>query len=60
MTPNPLLDSGYRHPRRGFLKVAAALAATLPARLFAVRMPSDIGRGADVLLGAVVALDAAG
>ena len=33
MTPNPLLDSGYPHPRRGFLKVAAALTATLPARL---------------------------
>ena len=49
MTLDPLLDSGYRHPHRGFLKVAAALAATIPARLSAVRMPSDIGRSACVV-----------
>ena len=35
MTLDPLLDSGHPHPRRGFLKVAAALAAALPARLAA-------------------------
>ncbi|MDE2793286.1 MAG: Zn-dependent hydrolase [Gemmatimonadota bacterium] len=35
MTLDPLLDSSRPHPRRGFLKVAAALAAALPARLAA-------------------------
>lgn len=35
MTLDPPIDSGYPHPRRVFLKVAAALAATLPARISA-------------------------
>ena len=35
MTPHPLLDSPCPHPRRGFLKALAALAAVLPSRLSA-------------------------
>ena len=35
MTLDPLLDYDGRHPRRLFVKVAAALAATFPSRLFA-------------------------
>ncbi len=35
MTLHPPIDSGYPHPRRVFLKVAAVLAATLPSRISA-------------------------
>ncbi len=39
MTLDPLLDPGRRHPRRRFLAAAAALAATLPARVSAAAPP---------------------
>ena len=42
MTLDALLDSGRNHPRRGFLKVAAALAAALSARL-AAGLPAHDG-----------------